>query len=138
MKILFLKCWYLRCTILTLLLFPVAVSAAQGTIVIKGQSVTMKQAIEMIEKASGYTFFFKASDIDNTSKKNIDCKGTIDEVLREVFKGSDMDYVVKDKEVLLKTNKAPQPKVQQAKKELSPVLLLVRIIMNPLSVRMYG
>lgn len=116
MKILFLKCWYLRCTILVLLLFPVAVSAAQGTIVIKGQSVTMKQAIEMIEKASGYTFFFKASDIDNTSKKNIDCHGTIDEVLREVFKGSDMDYVVKDKGILLKTNKTTQPKVQQAKK----------------------
>lgn len=116
MKILFLKSWYIRCTILILLLFPVAVSAAQGTIVIKGQAVTMKQAIAMIEKASGYTFFFKASDIDNTSKKNINCRGTIDEVLREVFKGSDVDYVVKDKEILLKTNKTAPTKVQQAKK----------------------
>lgn len=116
MKILFLKCWHLRCAILLLLLFPVAVSAAQGKIVIKGQAVTMRQAIKMIEEKSDYTFFFKASDVDDKTHKNIDCKGSIDEILFEVFKGTDVNYVVKDKEVILKANK-PAPAVQQQPKK---------------------
>lgn len=80
MKILLLKSWHLRCAILMLLLFPVAVSAAQGRIAIKAQAITMKQAIKMIEAKSGYTFFFKASDVDDKNVKNIDCEGTLNEV----------------------------------------------------------
>lgn len=112
MKILLSKSWQLRCAILMLLLIPVAVSAAQGRIAIKGHSITMKQAIKMIEAKSGYTFFFKASDVDDKSVKNIDCEGTLTEVLDEVFKGSNVSYVVKNKEVILKTNKMV-PSVQQ-------------------------
>lgn len=100
-----------------LLLFPVAVSAAQGRIAVKGQAITMKQAIKMIEAKSGYTFFFKASDVDDKRAKNFDCEGTLDEVLDEVFKGSDVSYVVKNKEVILKT-KAVSAVQQQAKKRV--------------------
>lgn len=117
MKILLLKSWYLRCIILMLLLFPVAVSAAQGRVAVKGQAITMKQAIKMIEAKSGYTFFFKASDVDDKKAKNFDCEGTLDEVLDEVFKGSDVSYVVKNKEVILKTKTAPAVQ-QQAKKRV--------------------
>lgn len=97
-----------------LLLFaPVAVSAAQGTIAVKGQSITIKQAMKIIESTSDYTFFFKASDIDDTSKKDIDCRGTIDEVLSVIFKGSDVNYVVKEHEIIIKVNKSA---VSQQKK----------------------
>ncbi|WP_042368432.1 carboxypeptidase-like regulatory domain-containing protein [Bacteroides neonati] len=113
MKILFLKCRYIRYTIVMLLFAPIAVSAAQGTIAVKGQSITMKQAIKIIENTSDYTFFFKASDIDDTSRKDIDCKGTIDEVLSVIFKGSDVNYVVKEHEIIIKVNK---PAVSQQKK----------------------
>lgn len=116
MKILLSKSWQLRCAILMLLLIPVAVSAAQGRIAIKGQSITMKQAIKMIEAKSGYTFFFKASDVDDKSVKNIDCEGTINEVLDAVLKGTNVSYVVKNKEVILKSNKAVPAVQQQAKK----------------------
>lgn len=118
MKILLRKSRYLRYTILMLLFVPVAVSAAQGTIAVKGQSITIKQAIEIIEKTSDYTFFFKASDIDSKKQKNFDCIGTIDEVLSEVFKGSDISYVVKDKEVVLKTIKSVPSTQQNIKKRV--------------------
>ena len=59
MKIQHLKSWYAKCTLMMLLLFPIAVSAAQGCIAIKGKSVTARQAIKMIEEKSDYTFFYK-------------------------------------------------------------------------------
>lgn len=116
MKILLSKKWQLRCAILMLLFIPVTVSAAQGRIAIKGRSITMKQVIKMIEAKSDYTFFFKASDVDDKSVKNIDCEGTINEVLDVVLKGTNVSYVVKDKEVILKSNKEV-PSVQQPKKK---------------------
>ena len=110
------KIWYIKYAIMMLLLFPVAVSAAQGRIAIKGKSVTMRQTIKMIEDKSDYTFFFKASDVDNVGQKDIDCQGTINEVLNEVLKGSSVTYVVKNKEVILKTEKSAPAVQQQSKK----------------------
>lgn len=122
MRILHLKNWYLLCAILMLLFIPVVASAAQGGIVVKGHALTMKQAIEMIEKTSDYRFFFKSNDVDNESKKNIDCSGTIEEVLAEVFKGSDVSYVVKNKEVLLKATKASQGVTQKKERTVTGVV----------------
>lgn len=116
MKIQHLKSWYMKCAVMMLLLFPVAVSAAQGRIAIKGKSLTARQAINMIEEKSDYTFFYKASDVDNVGKKDLDCQGTIKEVLDQVFKGSNVTYIVKNKEVILKTEKAVQAVQQQSKK----------------------
>lgn len=116
MKIQHLKSWHIKCVFVMLLLFPVAVSAAQGQIAIKGKSVTARQAIKMIEEKSGYTFFYKASDVDKVGKKDLDCRGTIKEVLDQVFKGSNVTYVVKNKEVILKAENAVQAVQQQSKK----------------------
>ncbi len=98
------KRWQLRYAFVFLLLWPAVVQGAQGHIALKGQAITMKQAIELIEKNSDYTFFFKTSDIDNSLKRNIDCTGTIEEVLDEVFKNSSISYLIKEKEIILKTN----------------------------------
>ena len=35
-----------------------------------------------------YTFFYKDSDLKDKSKKEINCSGTIEEVLKNLFKGS--------------------------------------------------
>ena len=87
--------------------------AAQGQLSIKKQSVSLKQIIQLIEKDSEYTFFFKSSDIDDTQKVNINCEGSIEEVLKVALKGSGMTYVIKDKEIILK----PEQKVQQDQKK---------------------
>lgn len=106
-----------------LLLFPVAVSAAQGRIAIKAQAITMKQAIKMIEAKSGYTFFFKASDVDDKNVKHIDCEGTLNEVLDAVFKGSNVSYVVKNKEVILKTKAVSAVQQQVKKRTITGVII---------------
>lgn len=100
---------------LALLFYPLSVLGAQGKITVKGQSITVKQAIQLIEKNSDYTFFYNAADLKNTKPKNIDCSGTIEEVLQQVFAESGICYAIKGNEVMLKSEKAES--AQQAKKQ---------------------
>ena len=71
------------------------------------------QAIQLIEKNSDYTFFYNAADLENKQRKDINCNGSIDEILNEVFKDSGISYIEKNKEVILnvqKTNSTQQKK----------------------------
>lgn len=97
-----------------MLFFPVVMNASQKKVVLKERSITIKQAIKLIEKKSDYTFFFKESDIDDKNKKDIDCNGTINEVLDEVFRGSNVSYVIKNNDIILKASQL-KPNIQQQK-----------------------
>lgn len=57
----------LKYIVMALLLYPLSALAAQGQIVVKGQSLTIPQAIRLIEKSSQYTFFYNANDLKNTT-----------------------------------------------------------------------
>lgn len=107
---------YLKCIVLALLFYPLAVLGAQGHITVKGQSITIKQAIQLIEKNSDYTFFYNAADLKNTTTKNINCEGSIDEVLKELFKESGITYMIKGNEVILKVTKVEAVQQQAQKK----------------------
>lgn len=98
---------------LALITSPLYADAAQGQLSIKKQSASLKQIIQLIEKESGYTFFFRSSDIDDSKKVNIDCEGSIEEVLKIALKESGMTYVIKDKEIILK----PVPVTQNAQQK---------------------
>lgn len=93
---------------LVLLLFPLVTIGAENRreISVKGESMTPKQVIQQIEEKSDYTFFYNANDLKNLANKDVDCKGTITEVLNEVFGGSEITYTIKGDEIILKTNKA--------------------------------
>jgi len=78
--------------------------------------MTIKQAIQLIEKNSNYTFFYNAADLKNTTNKNLNCEGTIEEVLKEVFKGSGITYMIKGNEIILKVNKEEATQQQPKKK----------------------
>lgn len=67
------------------------------------------QAIQLIEKNSDYTFFYNAADLENKQRKDINCNGSIDEILNEVFKDSGISYIVKNKEVILNVQKTIVP-----------------------------
>lgn len=97
--------WYLRLIVLLVLFFPLALSAAQGRVSVKGQSVTVKQAIKIIESNSNFKFFFNPSDIDALPCKNLNCEGEISEVLEEVFAGSGVSYVIMGNDIILKLEK---------------------------------
>ena len=117
MKNSYLRQWYLICT-LTLLLFPTSISAAQDIISIQGKALSMEQIIKMIESKSSYTFFFKSDLVNNLKKQDINCEGTISEVLDNVLKGTGISYVLKEKEIILKNDKLSVPSTQQAKKRV--------------------
>ena len=83
---------------------PLIMAAAQGIIKVKGY-ISEAQAIRQIEENSEYVFFYDAADLDAEKRKNIDCQGTIEKVLAAVFEGSDVTYVVKGDEVVLKVSR---------------------------------
>ena len=107
---------YLKYIVLLLLFYPLNILGAQGVISVKGQAMTIKQAIQLIEKNSNYTFFYNAADLKNTTNKNRNCEGTIEEVLKELFKGSRITYMIKGNEIILKVNKEEATQQQPKKK----------------------
>ena len=99
---------------LVLLFYPLTVLGAQGHITVKGQSITIKEAIMLIEKNSNYVFFYNAADLKNIRLKNINCSGTIDKVLNEVFANTGITWLIQGNDVVLKMSKTES--AQQAKK----------------------
>ena len=95
---------YLMCIWFGIFCFPLIAIAAQGVIKVKGYFSEV-QAIRQIEKNSNYVFFYDAADLDEVKRKNIDCQGTIEKVLSVVFEGSNVNYLVRGDEVVLKVNK---------------------------------
>ena len=89
---------------------------ASPQIYIKGQSMSLLQIIQDIEKKSDYSFFYNPDDLSGLILDEIDCNGSIEGVLAIVLKGHDIDYQIKGKEVVLRKN-AKVPVVTQQKKE---------------------
>lgn len=89
---------------------------ASPQIYVKGQSMSLLQIIQDIEKKSDYSFFYNPDDLSGLILDEIDCNGSIEGVLAIVLKGHDIDYQIKGKEVVLRKN-AKVPVVTQQKKE---------------------
>ena len=103
--------WHLRLIVLLILFFPLTLSAAQGRVTVKGQSITLRQAIKIIESSSNFKFFFYTSDLDALPSKNLDCEGEISDVLKEVFAGSGISYVIMGDDIILKLEMRPECKL---------------------------
>lgn len=113
---------YLKYIVLFMLIYPTMTMAAQRQVSVKGQSITVKQAIELIQKNSSYTFFYNAADLKNTIRRNIDCQGSIEEVLKNVFEGSGVTYLIKGNEIILKAGE-PQSVQQQKAAQVTGVVI---------------
>lgn len=87
-------------------------------IILKGESITMQEAIQIIEANSTYTFFFKSGMLSETEKKDYNLEGDIHEILKGVFTGSGITYVIKNNEIILKgtAKQAPQQSKQKERK----------------------
>lgn len=46
--------------------------------------MTIKQAIQLIEKNSEYTFFYNASDLENNTKRDYNSTGNIEPQIRNL------------------------------------------------------
>lgn len=107
---------FLTSVIMFMLLYPMSVFAAQGQILVQGKAMNIKQAIQVIEKNSKFTFFYKKADLGNIQAKDIDCKGSIEEVLNVLFENSDISYVIEGNEIILKNAPVAAPETQQQSK----------------------
>ena len=83
--------------------------------------MTIKQAIQLIEKNSEYTFFYNASDLENNTKRDYNSTGNIEKVLKDVFEGSNVSYVIKGKEVILKVTKTENTPATSKNRSSEPV-----------------
>ena len=128
--------WHLRLIVLLILFFPLTLSAAQGRVTVKGQSITLRQAIKIIESSSNFKFFFNPSDLDALPGKNLDCEGEISDVLKEVFAGSGISYVIMGDDIILKLEKKAAS-TQQKKVEIVGALAQRMWDASPYDVKVY-
>ena len=114
---------HLKYAVLIMLFYPVTLLAAQGNVTVKGQAITMEQAIKLIEKNSDYTFFYNAADLRNAAKRSLNCKGNIEEVLNEVFANSGISYVIRGKEIILKVEKTQTTQQEKKKRTVTGTVI---------------
>lgn len=71
------------------------------------KNTTVKEALETIENQSEFFFLYSEKMIDVNRKVNIGVQeGTIDKILDQIFEGSNVNYIVKDRQIILTTPEA--------------------------------
>lgn len=92
-----------------------ATSYAQNhKLTMKKNSVRMADALKEIEKSSEFTFFFNDNQVDAERKVNIEAENaSINEVLDQIFKGTDYTYQIIDRQILVRTKKLSEKAVAQ-------------------------
>ena len=128
--------WHLRLIVLLILFFPLTLSAAQGRVTVKGQSITLRQAIKIIESSSNFKFFFNPSDLDALPGKNLDCEGEISDVLKEVFPIKCNNKLLQGDDIILKLEKKAAS-TQQKKVEIVGALAQRMWDASPYDVKVY-
>ena len=63
---------------------------------------TVKEVFAAIEKQSEYVFFYYDNVLDINRRVNIKAENkTVDEILKQVFAGTDNSYVIKDRQIFI-------------------------------------
>lgn len=74
------------------------------------QNATIKEAFETIRKQSDYIFFFETGDVDTRQKISLQISSeSINDILNQVLKGKGLKYEIKNKHIIIKPDKTPQP-----------------------------
>lgn len=115
-KITLIVCSRLQVALLCLILFTASIQQTFAAlpqnqkITLNLQDVTLKEAFETIRKQSDYIFFFETGDVDTRQKVSLQMSSeSINDVLNQVLKGKGLKYEIKNKHIIIKPEKAPQP-----------------------------
>ena len=100
------------CVVLLLMAVSQDLSAQ---VAVKGKNLGAVEAIKQIEKSSDWTFIYNASEISALKAKDLDASGTIESVLKTIFSGTDVNWQINGKEILLKKGQAKTAAVTQEK-----------------------
>lgn len=80
------------------------------------KNVTVKQAIETIQKQNGYSFAFAASDLNTKKIVTVLAKDLpIEKVVEQVLAGQDVSYTIQGKDIIIK-KKGSQPAQSSSRK----------------------
>lgn len=101
MKQRFTKLTVALCLVLTGLLSCASLFAQEKrTITLSGNNMTLKEAFDAIERQSDYTFLIRNNDVDLSSRVSVQVRGaSIDEALRQILRGKNINYEVHDTRV---------------------------------------
>jgi TonB-linked SusC/RagA family outer membrane protein len=73
------------------------------TVSISVKNASLEKVFQEVKKQTGYTFFYKAKDLDNTNKISVSVKNaSIEEVLNICFKEQPLTYTIIEKTILIK------------------------------------
>ena len=85
------------------------ISAQHEKLSINMQDKTLEDVFTFIENHSDYVFIYHASKIDLSHKVNVNIKDQpIKDILKDVFRGTGLTYVVKGRQIVVKKEDAPQ------------------------------
>lgn len=82
-------------------------SVFSQNITLKTGNVTVKEAIELLKKSSGYSFVFSSEDLDTRKYISISVQnGKIEDAIKQILAGQDgITYQIQDKKIILKREK---------------------------------
>lgn len=94
---------------------------------VKSNKTTMLDVFKTIKDKTGYIFFY-SEDIKSELEKEVSLQtvsGSIDDILKPLFVGSNLTYKINDKQVIikLKANKSVTPVIQQQPIQLTGVVV---------------
>lgn len=106
----YFKCFCLSaCFISINHLSALPISAQHEKLSINMQDKTLEDVFTFIENHSDYVFIYHASKIDLSHKVNVNIKDQpIKDILKDVFRGTGLTYVVKGRQIVVKKEDAPQ------------------------------
>lgn len=102
----------MKLTFLSLLIGVAQLFAAQGfsqsaQLTLNFKNATVEQVLMGIEEQSKLYFIYNRDVVDVNRRVSLDCTNqTISEVLSELFKGTNVEYELGDKHIILKNNSA--------------------------------
>jgi len=108
----------MRLTIVLTLVLTLTVSAgtySQNTkLDLSLENATIEQVLQEIENSSKFIFIYESGTIDKSLKRTISLKRqTIDVILSELFEGTDVNYSIDDRQVLLYKKDSPLSTINQ-------------------------
>lgn len=107
--------WSVILSLLTACQLYAGVSYSQTTILsLTLKNATVEQALDRIEKETGYSFLFTDHTIDVGRKVNLDIdRGNIRQLLAQLFDSREVDYKILDKQIILSKKTASSAAAQQ-------------------------